>query len=185
MDVFKKVLEICKKNKTFISYRDSQTTQWLGDGSAFYLLHENREFKPEFLTAAAKLNENDLLGTFFGKERLSKTFELTDMASHEEICRVSLIDLVIDNKKYKVVFTIDGARLIDADYIIWDELEYEVYFRVFEGRKYFVIKQGMCICAIIKDDKAGLIKAEHGRIDQMAKQFTVSYKKLEGEDESE
>lgn len=150
----KKAVDICKKRNVITLY-DSTDGQWLSDGSAIYPLFELPEFTEETICLAYDINMKKAASMVIVRHsELPEGINFEDAALDETQVVEGPMDLNYKGQWLKPIITSQGIEFINGEYLkplsdISDEglLFFE---RITDkGNKYFAVKQGLLIVAII------------------------------------
>lgn len=184
MDI-QKVIKICKKCRQYIVIPGEKKVQWLGNDTAQYCISNHPKFTPEYLTAMAELEPHEVEISYFKTIAMPEGLDNSDYTDDENSVWISSVTVVIDDEKYKPVFTSKGLRFLNAKYLEpFKKDEFDIYERFTpEGRLYFAVKVGMFCAAIIEDEKAGIRLDMVHEFDQLAKQLKNAYDVLKTEAE--
>lgn len=137
---FKKLIQICKKDKIFHLY-EHEGVQLLGNGAAAYMLIGHPEYDKDMLFAAADISANEIA---FTESVLD--FDISDNVEHEELCRPVDMTICFGGKALQPVISDSGISFIDTRLLtpLMDE-EYEIYKR----DSYFVLKVGLIVKGVV------------------------------------
>ena len=184
MDI-QKVIKICKKCRQYIVIPGEKKVQWLGNDTAQYCISNHPKFTPEYLTAMAELEPQEVEISFFKTISLPEGLDNSDYTDDENTVQISSVTVVIDDEKYIPLYTSKGLRFLNAKYLEpFKKDEFDIYERFTqEGRLYFAVKVGMFCNAIIEDEKAGIRFDMVHEFDKLAKQLKNAYDVLKTEAE--
>lgn len=150
----KKAVDICKKRSVLTLY-DSADGQWLSDGGVIYPLFELPEFSEETICLAYDINVKKAASMVIARyPNLPEGINFEDAALNETQVVEGPMDLNYKGQWLKPIITSQGIEFINGEYFkplsdISDEglLFFE---RIADsGNKYFAVKQGLLIVAII------------------------------------
>lgn len=179
-----KVINICKKAKRFVVFRQNPKTQWLGDDVAAYLVTNSPKFTPEYLTASASLKPQDVESTVFKNTDFPDAFETSDNTVVEIPVELSEITINFSDGEYTPVFTTKGVRFVKTVYFEpFSKEDIEIFERLTaEGQMYFVIKVGMFVNAIIIAQDNYLDTETVAQFETIAKKMQFARLKIEEKD---
>lgn len=150
----KKAVDICKKRNVLRLY-DSADGQWLSDGGVIYPLFELPEFTEDTICLAYDINIKKAASMVITRDHnLPEGINFEDAAKDEKQVVEGPMDLNYRGQWLKPIITSQGIEFINGEYLkplsdISDEglLFFE---RISDsGNKYFAVKQGLLIVAII------------------------------------
>ena len=150
----KKAVDICKKRSCLTLY-DSTDGQWLSDGGAVYPLFDLPEFSEETICLAYDINAKKAATMVIARHpNLPEHIDFSDAALGEAQVVEGPMDINYKGKWLKPIITSQGIEFINGEYLkpladVSDEglLFYERISK--SGHKYFAVKQGLLIVAII------------------------------------
>ena len=171
---FNKIISICKKQKCFGLYEDTEC-QWLGDGMAIYPLYDHPEYTKDSLAAVASMSYNEFSKMHFISGVFPETLSNADCTKDEQMCEV--YDLVVSfngGTTYILVSTSEGIRFMNAKYITpFIKEDWEIYERHMpSGQMYFVIKIGLVLHAIVLAQKDHITEADAELFDSLSDEIT-------------
>lgn len=180
-----KVINLCKKAKRFVVFRQNAKTQWLGDDVAAYLITGEPKFTPEYLTASAGLKPQDVENTIFKNSNFPDALDSSDNTDDEILVGISDITINFEDGEYTPVFTTKGVRFVKTLYFNpFSNDDYEIFTRETEdGVLYFVVKIGMFVSAIIIAEDNHLDTSDVMQISKIAAEMSVAHSNLNQEDE--
>ena len=172
MKTLDNILEICKKQKNFTYFNESENSHWVGDGFAFFLDTDEGEITPALLTAATKLSVSALSETEFKKKNLSLLFNLSDDDDNEIECSNALFEITINKQEYYIVYAFDGAHLLPKVYFKDIREPYTIFTRKQQKGDgiYFAIKNGMLLSAVMRDAWGDVLKIHAPGIHEFARE---------------
>lgn len=150
----KKAVDICKKRNVITLY-DSADGQWLSDGGAIYPLFELPEFTEDTICLTYDINVKKAASmVIIRNPELPEGINFEDATKDETQVVEGQMDLNYRGQWLKPIITSKGIEFINGEYLkplsdISDEglLFFE---RISDsGNKYFAVKQGLLIVAII------------------------------------
>ncbi len=152
----KTIASMCKKSGTIclVDTGSKKTTQWVGDGKAFYPLTNIPYLEMANLTTLLELKEKQLekISTQHVRERdlSSISFEDTD---DEKPITAETLRLNIYDKTYIAFETSQGYIYMDSSYLkplsnIYDELEFYVRRKTGTAEPYIICKTGLILQGI-------------------------------------
>lgn len=150
---FDKVIKLCKKEKKFIVYKESQKVNFLGTEQVMYLVPDKTSCAPEYLTSLGGLSPSDVSSTKFITKDFPDKLNFTDTDADEIFTALPAIKIAeFDGKEeYVPIYTCNGVVFVKASYFKpFKNDEYEIYERTAnDDITYLVIKVGMFVQALI------------------------------------
>lgn len=150
---FDKVIKLCKKEKKFIVYKESQKVNFLGTEQVMYLVPDKTSCAPEYLTSLGGLSPSDVSSTKFITKDFPDKLNFTDTDTDEIFTALPAIKIAeFDGKEeYVPIYTCKGVVFVKASYFKpFENDEYEIYERTAnDDITYLVIKVGMFVQALI------------------------------------
>lgn len=150
----KKAVDICKK-RNIIRLYDSDDGQWLSDGSAVYPLFELPDFTEETICLAYDINMKKAASMVISRyPALPEGIDFSDAPKNEKQVVEGPMELNYKGQWLKPIVTSQGIEFINGEYLkpLSDISDQGLLFfeRITDnGNKYFAVKQGLLIVAII------------------------------------
>ena len=154
---FSKIAALAKREKTAILMRDADGMQWLGTGSAFYLLDGMPPLDTDTVLTVMGVPE-DKKSTWFSveKEDRGKLLE-NDVPGEEEVTADNAgISVIYGGKLLMPIYTMMGMVWIDVELLAPTDRKEEGYRRFFiremeNGIRAVAVKEGLVLTAVIME----------------------------------
>ena len=156
---FSKIAALAKREKTAILMRDADGVQWLGTGSAAYMLEGMPPLDTDTVLTVMGVPE-DKKSTWFSVEKEDKGKLLeNDVPGEEEVTADNAgISVIYGGKLLMPIYTMMGMVWIDVELLAPTDRKEEGYRRFFiremeNGIRAVAVKEGMILTAIIMECK--------------------------------
>ena len=154
---FSKIAALAKREKTAILMRDADGVQWLGTGSAAYMLGGVPPLDTDTVLTVMGVPE-DKKSTWFSveKEDRGKLLE-NDVPGEEEVTADNAgISVIYGGKLLMPIYTMMGMVWIDAELLAPTDRKEEGYRRFFiremeNGIRAVAVKEGLVLTAVIME----------------------------------
>lgn len=154
---FSKIAALAKREKTAILMRDADGVQWLGTGSAAYMLGGMPPLDTDTVLTVMGVPE-DKKSTWFSveKEDRGKLLE-NDVPGEEEVTADNAgISVIYGGKLLMPIYTMMGMVWIDAELLAPTDRKEEGYRRFFiremeNGIRAVAVKEGLVLTAVIME----------------------------------
>ena len=154
---FSKIAALAKREKTAILMRDADGVQWLGTGSAAYMLGGMPPLDTDTVLTVMGVPE-DKKSTWFSveKEDRGKLLE-NDVPGEEEVTADNAgISVIYGGKLLMPIYTMMGMVWIDAELLAPTDRKEAGYRRFFircmeNGTRVVAVKEGLVLTAVIME----------------------------------
>ena len=154
---FSKIAALAKREKTAILMRDADGVQWLGTGSAAYMLEGMPPLDTDTVLTVMGVPE-DKKSTWFSveKEDRGKLLE-NDVPGEEEVTADNAgISVIYGGKLLMPIYTMMGMVWIDVELLAPTDRKEEGYRRFFiremeNGIRAVAVKEGLVLTAVIME----------------------------------
>ena len=154
---FSKIAALAKREKTAILMRDADGVQWLGTGSAAYMLEGMPPLDTDTVLTVMGVPE-DKKSTWFSveKEDRGKLLE-NDVPGEEEVTADNAgISVIYGGKLLMPIYTMMGMVWIDMELLAPTDRKEEGYRRFFiremeNGIRAVAVKEGLVLTAVIME----------------------------------
>lgn len=154
---FSKIAALAKREKTAILMRDADGVQWLGTGSAAYMLGGMPPLDTDMVLTVMGVPE-DKKSTWFSveKEDRGKLLE-NDVPGEEEVTADNAgISVIYGGKLLMPIYTMMGMVWIDMELLAPTDRKEEGYRRFFiremeNGIRAVAVKEGLVLTAVIME----------------------------------
>ena len=154
---FSKIAALAKREKTAILMRDADGVQWLGTGSAAYMLEGMPPLDTDTVLTVMGVPE-DKKSTWFSVEKEDKGKLLeNDVPGEEEVTADNAgISVIYGGKLLMPIYTMMGMVWIDAELLAPTDRKEEGYRRFFiremeNGIRAVAVKEGLVLTAVIME----------------------------------
>lgn len=173
MDI-KKIINLCKQNKSFGSIIDDDGLQWLGDGWSFYQLPKDTPFlAAENISALYGIDKEKMNNEYLFKELDVDEYLTSDICEDEEQLREIYIKVNFKGMELMPFASRNGLILIDTKYLKPLNLkDYEMYFMLRKDK--VVIKEGMFVIAYITPFDLNTNEEFTKQLSELYKQNSIS-----------
>ncbi len=154
---FSKIAALAKREKTAILMRDADGVQWLGTGSAAYMLEDMPPLDTDTVLTVMGVPE-DKKSTWFSVEKEDKGKLLeNDVPGEEEVTADNAgISVIYGGKLLMPIYTMMGMVWIDAELLAPTDRKEAGYRRFFircmeNGTRVVAVKEGLVLTAVIME----------------------------------
>lgn len=154
---FSKIAALAKREKTAILMRDADGVQWLGTGSAAYMLEGMPPLDTDTVLTVMGVPE-DKKSTWFSVEKEDKGKLLeNDVPGEEEVTADNAgISVIYGGKLLMPIYTMMGMVWIDAELLAPTDRKEAGYRRFFircmeNGTRVVAVKEGLVLTAVIME----------------------------------
>ena len=154
---FSKIAALAKREKTAILMRDADGVQWLGTGSAAYMLEGMPPMDTDTVLTVMGVPE-DKKSTWFSVEKEDKGKLLeNDVPGEEEVTADNAgISVIYGGKLLMPIYTMMGMVWIDAELLAPTDRKEAGYRRFFircmeNGTRVVAVKEGLVLTAVIME----------------------------------
>ena len=154
---FSKIAALAKREKTAILMRDADGVQWLGTGSAAYMLEGMPPLNTDTVLTVMGVPE-DKKSTWFSVEKEDKGKLLeNDVPGEEEVTADNAgISVIYGGKLLMPIYTMMGMVWIDAELLAPTDRKEAGYRRFFircmeNGTRVVAVKEGLVLTAVIME----------------------------------
>ena len=154
---FSKIAALAKREKTAILMRDADGVQWLGTGSAAYMLEGMPPLDTDTVLTVMGVPE-DKKSTWFSVEKEDKGKLLeNDVPGEEEVTADNAgISVIYGGKLLMPIYTMMGMVWIDMELLAPTDRKEEGYRRFFiremeNGIRAVAVKEGLVLTAVIME----------------------------------
>lgn len=154
---FSKIAALAKREKTAILMRDADGVQWLGTGSAAYMLEGMPPLDTDTVLTVMGVPE-DKKSTWFSVEKEDKGKLLeNDVPGEEEVTADNAgVSVIYGGKLLMPIYTMMGMVWIDAELLAPTDRKEAGYRRFFircmeNGTRVVAVKEGLVLTAVIME----------------------------------
>lgn len=147
----KKIVDICRREGVAQIYEDKAENQWLSCGYACYPLYEVPKLSEDEFFTIFDFTEKQRNETIFERAEFPANFSTADFSPSDTICEKLSPNIPFGSRLLIPFSTVGGIKFLDSEYLApFAGESIEVYERISEkGERYFAVKVGMCLRAII------------------------------------
>ena len=147
----KKIVDICRREGVARIYEDKSGNQWLSCGYASYPLYEVPKLSEDEFFTIFDFTEKQRDQTIFERAEFPANFSTSDYSLSDTICEKLSPNIPFGSRLLIPFSTVGGIKFLDSEYLApFAGESIEVYERISEkGERYFAVKVGMCLRAII------------------------------------
>lgn len=147
----KKIVDICRREGVALIYEDKSDTQWLSCSGACYPLYEVPKLSEDEFFTIFDFTEKQREQTIFERAEFPANYSTVDFSPSDMLCEKLSPNIPFGSRLLIPFSTMSGIKFLDSEYLApFAGENVEVYERTSEkGERYFAVKVGMCLRAII------------------------------------